>query len=249
MLICDKCGAEVPEGSRFCPQCADPITEIDRVAKSVEESGPQVPAEPTAQIKLVCPKCEGQFPYEVMPTKSVYNIRCPGCRRGFLSRVVQVRAKRSRGSKKENKRHFSIRVIDFSGGEDLIEFVNASYADFELRAKDMAVFSYLENKLRIVQNLTIGQYMTVSAPKCYFATYVYGSNSKTVETLRLFRDTVLLASPFLSLCVTTYYRISPVLIKWGSNAALFKTASKVLLNPIVKIATWYLWYRTRAERG
>jgi hypothetical protein len=249
MLICDKCGAEIPEGSRFCPQCADPVTEIDRVAKSVEESVSQAPTEPTAQTKLVCPKCEGQFPYEVMPSRSVYSIRCPGCHREFLSRVVHVRAKRSRGSKKENRRRFSIRVIDFSGGEDLIEFVNAGYADFELRAKDIAVFSYLENKLRIVQNLTIGQYMTVSAPKCYLATYVYGSTSEAVETLRLFRDTVLLASPFLSLCVTTYYRISPSLIKWGSNATLFKTASRALLNPIVRIATWCLWYRARVERG
>jgi hypothetical protein len=219
------------------------------MTKSVEESSPQVPAEPKAQMRLVCPKCEGQFPYEVMPTKSVYSIRCPGCHRGFLSRVVQVRAKRSRGSKKENKRNFSIRVIDFSGGEDLIEFVNASYADFELRAKDMAVFSYLENKLRIVQNLTIGQYMTVSAPKCYLATYVYGSNSKPVETLRLFRDTVLLASPFSSWCVTAYYQISPILIKWGDNVALFKNASRVLLSPIVRVANWCLWYRARTKRG
>ena len=31
MYICDKCGASITEGSRFCPQCGDPVTEADKV--------------------------------------------------------------------------------------------------------------------------------------------------------------------------------------------------------------------------
>jgi hypothetical protein len=248
MLICNKCGAQIPEGSRFCPQCADPVTEADSAATSVKGASPRTPTERTEQIRLVCPKCEAQFPYGIVLPKSVYGISCPGCHEGFTSRVVQVRAKRSRGSRRENRRHFSVRVIDFSGGEDMIEFVNAGYADFELRAKDMAVFSYRRNKLGIVQNLTIGQYMKVSAPKCYLATYVYGSTSEAVTTLRLFRDIVLLDSPLLSPCVTTYYWVSPALIKWLGDVRAFKAVSAALLNPIVRIADWYLEHRTR-KRG
>lgn len=32
MLICDKCGVEIPQNSKFCPQCGDPVDEKDIVA-------------------------------------------------------------------------------------------------------------------------------------------------------------------------------------------------------------------------
>ncbi|MBB3059283.1 zinc ribbon domain-containing protein [Microbulbifer rhizosphaerae] len=38
MLVCDKCGAGINEGSKFCPQCGDPVTEADRVTVPVAES-------------------------------------------------------------------------------------------------------------------------------------------------------------------------------------------------------------------
>jgi hypothetical protein len=38
MLICDKCGAGINEGSKFCPQCGDPVTDADRVTVPVAES-------------------------------------------------------------------------------------------------------------------------------------------------------------------------------------------------------------------
>lgn len=33
MLACDKCGAAITEGSKFCPQCGDPVTEKDKMMK------------------------------------------------------------------------------------------------------------------------------------------------------------------------------------------------------------------------
>ncbi|ACX96882.1 zinc ribbon domain-containing protein [Halothiobacillus neapolitanus] len=38
MLVCDKCGAGINEGAKFCPQCGDPVTEADRVTIPVTES-------------------------------------------------------------------------------------------------------------------------------------------------------------------------------------------------------------------
>lgn len=38
MLICDKCGAGINEGSKFCPQCGDSVTEADRVTIPMPES-------------------------------------------------------------------------------------------------------------------------------------------------------------------------------------------------------------------
>lgn len=38
MLVCDKCGAGITEGSKFCPQCGDPVTEADRVTAPAPQS-------------------------------------------------------------------------------------------------------------------------------------------------------------------------------------------------------------------
>lgn len=37
MLVCGKCSAGINEGSKFCPQCGDPVTEEDRVTMPVTE--------------------------------------------------------------------------------------------------------------------------------------------------------------------------------------------------------------------
>lgn len=192
------------------------------------------------QIRIVCPKCEVQSLYEVTPFKSVYNLQCPNCHSDFKSRIVTVRSKRSRGYKRKHRRNFSIRVLDFSGGEDLIEFVNAGYEDFELRARDKAIFSYLINNLKIVQNYTIGRYMKVSAPTCFIATYLYGPKSKEVATLRCFRDDVLLSSALLSPLVDFYYLSSQTTLRWLGNFRLFKAISLLLMKPVVLCIGWYL---------
>ena len=40
MLVCDKCGAGITEGAKFCAQCGDPVTEADKV--TVPASNPSV---------------------------------------------------------------------------------------------------------------------------------------------------------------------------------------------------------------
>jgi len=194
----------------------------------------------TEQIRIVCPKCEVQSFYKFTPSKSVYNLQCPNCHSDFMSRIVTVRSKRSQGSKKDNRRNFSIRILDFSGGEDLIEFVNAGYKDFELRAKDRAIFSYRKNDLKIVQNSTINRYMKVSAPSCFIATYLYGPNSIEVTTLRQFRDDVLLSSTLLSPLVNFYYILSQTILRWLGNFRLFNAISLLLMKPVVLCIGWYL---------
>lgn len=98
-------------------------------------------------------------------------VDCPGCNARFRYTTARIRAKRSRGSKRENTRHFSIRVVrtgvgrpDFREFDDIVEFTNASYEDFELRARDKVTLSYLGSELRAIQNNTIHMYMTVVTP-------------------------------------------------------------------------------------
>src|ERR1051326_6984019 len=69
----------------------------------------------------------------------------------------------SRQDKRANLRDYSVRVIDFSGGEDLIQFRQSGIADFELRSGDIAAFNYHDNKLQIIQNLTIGRYLSLKS--------------------------------------------------------------------------------------
>ena len=39
MLVCDKCGAGITTGAKFCAQCGDPVTEADKVTNAVSDNG------------------------------------------------------------------------------------------------------------------------------------------------------------------------------------------------------------------
>lgn len=119
----------------------------------------------TQLIRLVCPQCEQQSEYQIDPANPTQVVVCPQCERDFNPAVVTIRAKRARGDKSRNRREFTIRTIDSSGHERMIEFVRRGYADFELRSKDIAVFIFIEGQLYVVQNLTTNQYMLI---KKYF---------------------------------------------------------------------------------
>lgn len=230
-LVCDKCGSEIPAKAKFCPECGDPVTDADQVQSDSSE---------IETVRLVCPKCEHQNLFKTQLT-SADEFVCPNCRMQFISRIVKIRSKKSRGSKRENKRNFSIRVKDFSGTEDFIEFDNASYDDFEFKANDIAAFSYLNNKLRIVQNLTLNRYMKISRSWCFIATLVYGLESPEVRLLRQWRDDKLLETKTFSKLVTLYYRISPWLIDQFGSMKIFRILARWFLSPIVL----FLRIRTR----
>lgn len=221
--MCDKCGSKIPTKAKFCPECSDPVTDADKVQSASSE---------IETVRLVCPKCEHQNLFKARLT-STEEFICPNCKTQFISRIVRIRSKKSRASKREGRRSFSIRVTNFGGTEDLIEFDNASYNDFELRAKDVAAFSYLNKHLRIVQNMTINQYMKIARSLCFVATLIYGPNSMEVRLLRQWRDDKLLASRVLSRLVTLYYRISPWFVSQFGQVRSFSTLARFFLTPIV----------------
>ena len=126
-------------------------------------------------------------------------------------------------------------MTNFGGTEDLIEFENPGYDDFELRARDIAAFSYLNKHLRIVQNMTVNRYMKISRSLCFVATFLYGPESIEVRLLRQWRDDKLLASRILSRSVTLYYRISPWLVSQFGQVGAFRRLAKWFLAPIVLV--------------
>jgi DNA-directed RNA polymerase subunit RPC12/RpoP len=224
-LVCDKCGSKIPNKAKFCPQCGDPVTDADRV----QSTGSEVET-----IRLVCPKCEHQNLFKTR-LPSTDKFICPNCKTQFISRIVRIRSKKSRASKREGKRSFSVRVRDFGDTEDFIEFENASYDDFELKEQDVAAFSYFNNQLRLVQNMTINRYMKISRPSCFVATLVYGPNSIEVRLLRQWRDDKLLPSRTLSRMVRLYYRISPWFVYQFGQMRTFWILARFFLSPIVLV--------------
>ncbi|KYK38092.1 MAG: hypothetical protein AYK18_17740 [Theionarchaea archaeon DG-70] len=111
------------------------------------------------------------------------------------------------------------------------------------------MFTYVKEKLRIVQNCTINYYLKVSSPRCFLATYVYGPASEELAILRGFRDKILLSSMFFSPTVELYYHVSPIAVTWLRDNRLFKDVLLILLKPVVSFAKWYLQrdQRNRSE--
>jgi hypothetical protein len=225
-LKCDKCAGTMSDAARFCPHCGDPVTDADRPAGTTPLG--------TEQVRLVCPKCEQQDLYAVDLSSARASLSCHKCGTAFESRLVIIRAKKSNQSKKDSRRSFSIRVADFGGQEDMIEFVNSGLSDFELRARDTAAFTYLGRDLRIVQNLKIRQYMKVSPPSCFVATCLYGPESREVRHLRRWRDHVLMPSAFGRVFIVAYYGSAPTLVKVIGRSEALRALLRMALAPLLR---------------
>ena len=232
MLICDKCGKKLEEGSKFCSECGDIVNEADYVEnKDISK------IEDLMEVRIICPltKCKKENIYQINKNESNYDFKCNECNTEFKTFIANVRSKKTNGDKKYSLRKFSIRVKDFSGNEEFIEFENKSYEDFELKSKDLVAFSTHQDKLKIIQNLTINRFMELQYSACYIATYLYGNDSYEVKLLRYFRDNFLLTSTILKNFVTIYYKISPILIKKFGNNKIFAFLASLFVFPIVFI--------------
>src|SRR5258708_33140581 len=139
----------------------DLLSPLENVVE-VRQFEPNVKLQYIQTINIVCPRCEMQINYSLNVSDPIAYQICPSCTQGFLPTLAIIRAKRSRGNKKYNRREFTIRIIDMFDRQRVIEFVRRSdYADFELRSKDLAVFTYIGDRLYVLQNLTTNQYMLI----------------------------------------------------------------------------------------
>ncbi len=227
---CPACAALLPASALKCGVCG----------KTFPPTAGASPArrQPTGgqHIDLICPGCRRAAPASLSGHANGNIQQCTSCNIEFSSCLYTVRAKRSRGDRQAigGLRHFDIRVIDSAKNEHLIQFDNADWNDFELRAKDQVVFTYLNGELRLVQNLTIGVYYLVRRPKCFIASHLYGPDSAQVATLRRFRDQYLMRSPVGATCVRFYYRTSPFLVGTLGGSRIGTS----ILRSIVSLGLW-----------
>ena len=85
----------------------------------------------------------------------------------------------------------------------------------------------------------IGFYAPMGA-LCFIATAAYGTETAAeLDTLRDFRDQVLLKSALGSLFVEAYYRVSPPIADFiAKNDFLRAIVREVLLDPVVRLLQW-----------
>jgi hypothetical protein len=78
------------------------------------------------------------------------------------------------------------------------------------------------------------KYKRQSNNNCYVATYLYGSEHEITNLLRKYRDQRLLNSFIGKIFVKSYYRISPLLIRYFGRYRWFNILSMFLVNKFVK---------------
>ncbi len=121
--------------------------------------------------------------------------------------------------------------------------VNDRFNVYALKVNDETVAKYRNTLSRIKQGLPEGTANPISEEEisnpskgpCYVATAVYGSyDCPEVWALRRFRDYTLAETWYGRAFISTYYVISPTLVKWFGDSKWFKTMCLIPLERIVK---------------
>ncbi|MGB2517619.1 hypothetical protein OLL83_000389 [Shewanella algae] len=187
-----------------------------------------------SNVNVVCPKCEKQEVHSYVGVE-VNSVRCRKCSTQFTYLFAKIRAKRSRGNRKENNREFDIRVYLNDGSEKFFQFQKTGWDDIELRANDLVVFVFLNDNIRIVQNIGIGSYTMISKPTCYIASHLYGESSDEVLFLRGWRDSKLISSRIGAFFVKIYYATSPWFIEKFGESILFNKLTRAVVNVWLRV--------------
>lgn len=110
---------------------------------------------------LVCPSCDKQSIHKL--SEGWHEQVCSECQKPLRYLIATVRAKRSRGNKRDNTRKTSLRLL-YLKKEDFIEFGSEYASDFEMRAGDVIALVYKQGeRLAVIQNLTLNRYERLEA--------------------------------------------------------------------------------------
>ena len=161
---------KIAQGRNIAVSAVTPMPETRRESPKESFQEQQKPHYDNRVVRVVCPKCKQDSPY---PEKSFASpgFVCVRCNQHFQVMAAKMRANRSRGNRRLNRRDFSIRVY-VGQHERLIEFVSFGWADFELRSGDDIIISSVDGRIALIQNLTIGKYYVVRKSSSFVALVV-----------------------------------------------------------------------------
>jgi hypothetical protein len=113
-------------------------------------------------MMVIFPSCKFQNTVALTAKYGQKAAVCQKCKREFTCDLVRIRAKRSRRTADIlPSRAFDVRVFGGDGSERLIQFEGIETGDFELRSNGSAIFVSQNQRICIVQNLTIGTWYEV----------------------------------------------------------------------------------------
>lgn len=164
---------EVGGKFRACGTCKPAIKLLTAPAQHTETSisnNLSPPSKPSLMktdnvFDIVCPNmaCNGQHTFDMNTNAPMQNLICPDCNTAFRTRIVKVRSGTTRLTTRGfvDLRTFSIRVKEFNGKEDVVEFTNNGNFNFEFKASDIVGFTYFDEELCIVHNFTLNRWMPI----------------------------------------------------------------------------------------
>jgi len=91
---------------------------------------------------------------------------CPRCNTAFATHVFHIRASRSRSSGIYQRR-YTVHLKPAAGKEQELTFSTPKRLRIAFNAKDLVGFTYLNNKLTVVQNFTLRKYWVIQQESFY----------------------------------------------------------------------------------
>ena len=171
---------------------------------------------PTVRARLACahPSCRAEQEVSFPPTYALHSFTCVRCRQPFQAYLAESREVRSTAA--PFGRRLSFRLEPLGGGGARVEFDDGSPEPFHAARGDLLAFLYTDGPvLRGVTNLSSGRtlWRRRTGP-CWIATQAYGEGAAELDTLRTWRDEVLLPTRMGRAVVACYDRCSPWMVRW-----------------------------------
>lgn len=192
---------------------------------------------PEAQVeaRIACPGCHKVSQHSLSPRVATHRLSCAHCHAQFIAYIAELRALEIQPLGR-NRRRYLFRVDELSGLATRIEFDDGSSGELNASRRDLLAFLYLpETILRGVLNLNSSRVLWVNTPgPCFVATVAFGEGAPELDTLRAFRDRVLVRSRPGRAFIGWYYREGPALAAMVAKRPAMKRVTRSALRMITR---------------
>ncbi|MFT3706559.1 MAG: hypothetical protein QM817_02720 [Archangium sp.] len=193
---------------------------------------------PEAQVdaKMACPLCHKVSGFSLSPRVATHVLQCLKCSSQFTAYVAELRALEVKHLAK-NRRRYHFHVEELSGLQSRVAFDDSNPGELSAARRDLIAFLYdPSTALRGVLNLNTSRVLWVNAPgMCFVATVAFGDTAPETQSLRAFRDRVLMRSIGGRAFVDAYYAFGPSLAKQVGRFERLKRATRSVLRAAIPV--------------